>query len=79
MRTAFNVENMSGLNQLVERAERQALSDVFAGAMGLYRNPPGHKNNVVMSPEEAAKLLIYASYLLDVAEEQANKAGLKAP
>lgn len=63
MKTAFNKDN-GKLNTETNPSEKEGLMFVFAGAIQLFRNPPGHKN-VVFEPKQAAHLLIHASYLLE--------------
>jgi hypothetical protein len=36
----------------ISNAEQQGMSDLFAGAMASFRNPPGHKN-LDVHPREA--------------------------
>src|SRR5207244_11323042 len=42
MRAAFDVDNGPLTDLAAERSERQALSDLFAGAIGTYKNPHSH-------------------------------------
>ena len=69
MRKAFHVEkgNLTGLNQ--QKAEKQAISDLFAGAIGYYRNAFAHRN-VNVTAEEAAEIIIFASHLLRIVESR---------
>lgn len=66
MKAVFNVEK-GVLNKLTEGAEREGLMFVFAGAMQLFRNASGHRNQN-LTPQEAAHLLIHASYLMTLLE-----------
>ena len=48
-----------------EGSERQAEMDLFAGAIGHPKNPPGHRD-VKLPPPEAARLIVFAAHLLDI-------------
>ena len=63
MRKAFNVDdgNLTDPNQ--QPGEKESLTHLFAGAIGYCKNPPSHRN-VDVKAEEAAEMIIFASYLL---------------
>ena len=42
--------------------ERQALSDLFAGAIGSYKNPHSHRSVSLTDPEEAQEMVLLASH-----------------
>jgi len=63
MRKAFNIDNGPLRDQNAIPAERQALSDLFAGAIGSYKNPHSHRNVAVNDPDEAAEMIVLASHL----------------
>jgi Protein of unknown function (Hypoth_ymh) len=70
MRKAFHPEAGPLTDKLVGIAEREATMHLFSGAIGHARNPLGHKN-VFISAREGARLIIFASYLLDIIEKSA--------
>lgn len=72
MRRAFDVQTgrLTDMSQLP--AERQALSDLFAGAIGTYKNPQSHRNVGISDGAEAAELLLLANHLLRVVESRAG-------
>ena len=67
MRKAFNVDdgNLTDPNQ--QPAEKQARSDLFAGAIGSLKNPGSHRE-VEITAEEAAEVIIFASHLLRIVD-----------
>ena len=50
------------------RAERQARSDLFAGAVGSYKNPLSHRHMYLDDPDEAAEIIMLASHLFRIVE-----------
>lgn len=65
MRKAFNVDNGNLTNQNQNSGEKQARSDLFAGAIGSYKNPGSHRD-VEITAEEATEVIIIASHLLRI-------------
>ena len=67
MRRAFHVDSGNLTDQNQHTAEKQARSDLFAGAIGSYKNPGSHRD-VEITAEEAAELIIFASHLLRIVD-----------
>ena len=65
MRKAFDPSNGPLIDLGQPAAEREALSALFAGAIGHAKNPPSHRD-VTIGAREAAQLLGFASYLLEL-------------
>lgn len=63
MRKAFDAEKGILTDMRQPSGEREAMSHLFAGAIGLYKNPGSHRD-VYFSMEEATELIIVASHLL---------------
>src|SRR5262249_17000062 len=66
VRRAFDVKNGPLTDMEVEESERQARSDLFAGAIGSYKNPHSHRNVVLDDPDEAAEIIMLANHLLRI-------------
>ncbi|MCJ7805833.1 TIGR02391 family protein [Patescibacteria group bacterium] len=69
MRKAFHPETGKLSNTHSEPSERQAMSDLFAGAIGLFKNPASHRFIDGISPEDAAGYIKIADCLLKMVEE----------
>lgn len=70
MRQAFHANQgpLTDCNQ--PQPEREATAHLFAGAIGLYKNPHSHRN-VPVAANKAAELIIFASHLLRIIDSRA--------
>lgn len=68
MRKAFHPQTGKLSNTHSEMSEKQAMSDLFAGTIGLFKNPVSHRNIDDISPEEAADYIKVANCLLKMVD-----------
>jgi uncharacterized protein (TIGR02391 family) len=67
MRKAFNWENGPLTDSEIPKAEREAIASLFAGAIGLYKNPNSHRR-VEIKSLEAVEMIMIASHLLNIVD-----------
>jgi len=72
-RKAFHTDSGPLTNAGNVPAERQALSDLVAGALGSYKNPHSHRNVTLTEASEAAEMVILASHLLKIVDAREAK------
>lgn len=71
MRKAFHPDTGPLTDKALVSAEREAEMHLFAAAIGHAKNPTSHRA-VAMTATEAARLIVFASYLFDIVEQRAK-------
>lgn len=66
MRQAFNPSNGPLTDSSLESGERQARSDLFAGALGSFKNPTSHRAVTYQDPTEASEVVLLADLLMRI-------------
>lgn len=69
MRRAFHEANGPLADQTLPKPEREALGHLFAGSIGLYKNPHSHRH-VPLDATAAIELVVLASRLLRIVDGQ---------
>lgn len=73
MRKVFHPDNGPLTDKEQILAEREATSHLFAGAIGLLKNPSSHRDVNLNDPGEVAELILLANYLLRLADRHTKK------
>ena len=71
MRKAFATNSGPLTDMSAVVAEQEATSNLFAGAIGLFKNPASHRAGTISKPEDAVELVMFADYLLRLVEQRA--------
>jgi uncharacterized protein (TIGR02391 family) len=72
MRKAFDPKAGPLIDTSQPAAEREALSHLFAGAIGSYKNPHSHRTVSITDPKDAQEMVIVASHLLGIVDARSK-------
>jgi uncharacterized protein (TIGR02391 family) len=78
MRKAFNSQNGPLTDTSLPPGERDAISHLFAGAIGSYKNPSSHRDVNVNDPNEAVELILLANHLLRIVNRRKGRQDMPA-
>jgi hypothetical protein len=71
MRKAFHPDTGPLADKSLVPAEREAEMHLFSGSIGHAKNPTSHRT-VAMTAPTAARLIVFASHLIDIVEQRAK-------
>lgn len=78
MRRAFHAEEGALSDKTIPVAEREGILNLFAGAIGSFKNPLSHRNVGLDASRGSAEMIVLASHLLRIVDERvAQRAAAK--
>ena len=69
MRDAFDPKSGPLTDKTLTSAEQESMAHVYAGVIGLFKNPTSHRLNAFTEAEQAVSLVLFASSLIKQVEE----------
>jgi uncharacterized protein (TIGR02391 family) len=79
MRQAFNPTSGPLTEPAHEGGERQARADLFAGAIGSFKNPTSHRSVTYSDPTEASEVVLLADLLMRILDSVERRIRAQAP
>jgi uncharacterized protein (TIGR02391 family) len=75
MRLAWHPQTGPLTDEALDPGERQAIADLFAGALGTFKNPPSHRQVDYDDPVQASEIVLLADLLLRMLDTTALRIG----
>lgn len=73
MRSAFNPDNGPLADPQLDPGERVGVMELFAGAIGTFKNPPSHRQVDYSDPTEASEVILLADLLMRLLDRVAAR------
>lgn len=70
MRDAFAVPNGPLTDKAAQKSEQEAMGNLFAGAIGLFKNQSSHRSGDITDPIEAVDVVLLADLLLRIVDKR---------
>jgi uncharacterized protein (TIGR02391 family) len=73
VRRAFDANSGPLRDPQIEFPERESIAHLFAGAIGVFKNPQSHREVGIADPEQAIEIVMLANLLLRMVDEAKEK------